>query len=379
MDRARRPFFVSAPTVQDPYNANRPNIDTDPRQPPPLPDLPPVEAPSAGFVVQLFVIPAVVVAVVILVWLLFGKLAGGERDPAEYVQRLRQASGDRKPWRSAFELASLIQNDAKLASDPRLLGELTDLLSDELKTKDNIELKAYLIKTIGAFQTLDATLGDNRKVDPIEPLTMALEPGRDSAIRMEAAASLAKHAARLEREAIERMHRDQAKAASLAKHAVRLEGKLDDPRAIAALTQAASGDEPELRQVAAYALGFFGGEAARKALRERLQTDENRYVRYNAAVALGRQGDPAAKETLREMLSTADLDRVIDISSTTEKQNKIEAIELEALQALQSSLSTGSPELVQSLRSEIEGLTQSGLVSIRNQAQSVLKQLQPGS
>ena len=71
---------MSAPTVQDPYNANRPNIDTDPRQPPPLPDLPPVEAPSAGFVVQLFVIPAVVVAVVILVWLLFGKLAGGERD-----------------------------------------------------------------------------------------------------------------------------------------------------------------------------------------------------------------------------------------------------------------------------------------------------------
>jgi len=376
MDRARRLVLVSAPTVQDPSNANRPNIDTDPRQLPPLPDLPPVEAPSAGFVVQLFVIPAVVVAVVILVWLLFGKLAGGERDPAEYVRRLRQASGD---WRSAFELASLIQNDPKLASDPRLLGELTDLLSAELKTNDNAELKAYLIKTIGAFQTLDATLGDNRKVDPIEPLTTALEPGRDSAIRMEAAASLAKHAARLEREAIERMHRDQAKAASLAKHAVRLEGKLDDPRAVAALTQAASGDEPELRQVAAYALGFFGGEAARKALRERLQTDENRYVRYNAAVALGRQGDPAAKETLREMLSTADLDRVIDISSTTEKQNKIEAIELEALQALQSSLSTGFPELVQSLRSEIEGLTQSGLVSIRNQAQSVLKQLQPGS
>jgi len=183
---------------------------------------------------------------------------------------------------------------------------------------------------------------------------MALEPGHDSAVRMEAAASLAKHAARLE-------------------------SKLDDPRAVAALGQAASDVEPELRQVAAYALGFFGGEAARQALRERLQTDESRYVRYNAAVALGRQGDPAAKETLREMLSTADLDRVIDITSTTEKQNKIEAIELEALQALQSSLSTGSSELTRSLRPEIEGLTQSGLVSIRSQAQSVLKQLQPAS
>src|SRR5512135_115039 len=86
------------------------------------PDLPPVEAPSAGFVVQLFVIPAVVVAVVIVVWLLFGKLAGGERDAMEYVRQLRLSSAN---WRSAFELASLIQNDAKLGSDPKLLGELT--------------------------------------------------------------------------------------------------------------------------------------------------------------------------------------------------------------------------------------------------------------
>ena len=79
------------------------------------------------------------------------------------------------------------------------------------------------------------------------------------------------------------------------------------------------------------------------------------------------------------MLSTADLDRVIDIATKTEKQNKIEAIQLEALQALQSSLSIGSSELTRSLRSEIEGLMLSGLVSIRNQAQSVLKQLQPRS
>ena len=107
--------------------------------------------------------------------------------------------------------------------------------------------------------------------------------------------------------------------------------------------RAAAAQSPELRQVAAYALGFFGGEPARQAFRERLQGDDSRFVRYNSAVALGRQGDPAARETLREMLSTADLDRVIEIPSTTEKQNKIEAIELEALQALQSSLSPDRP------------------------------------
>ena len=64
-----------------------------------LPDLPPVEPPSAGFVVQLFVIPAVVVVVVIIVWLLFGKLAGGERDAMEYVRQLRSPAAN---WRLRF-------------------------------------------------------------------------------------------------------------------------------------------------------------------------------------------------------------------------------------------------------------------------------------
>ena len=72
------------------------HLMTQPSQPaaysaelPPVPDLPPVEAPSAAFIVQLFVIPAVVVLVVICVWLLFGKLAGGERDAMEYVRLIR--------------------------------------------------------------------------------------------------------------------------------------------------------------------------------------------------------------------------------------------------------------------------------------------------
>ena len=73
------------PPSGDPF-AN-PSLGHD--KPPALPELPPVEAPSAGFVVQLFVIPAAVVVVVVIVWLLFGKLAGGERDAMEYVRQLR--------------------------------------------------------------------------------------------------------------------------------------------------------------------------------------------------------------------------------------------------------------------------------------------------
>ena len=70
---------------------------------------------------------------------------------------------------------------------------------------------------------------------------------------------------------------------------------------------------------------------------------------------------------------------MVDLPSKTEQQNKIESIELEALQAVQSSLSSGSPELARSLRTEVEALTRSGLVSIRTQALELLQKLPPGT
>jgi hypothetical protein len=342
------------PTVHDPGNDPFANTATTKDKPPAIPDLPPVELPSAGFIVQLFVIPAAVVVVVIVVWLLFGKLAGGERDALEYVRRLRLPSAN---WRSAFELASLIQNDPAVAGDPKLLGELTDLLSHELdqaadpKLKEDPKLAQYVALTLGSFLTLDAQTESGRKVDPIVPLVRALEPQYDGTIRIAAAASLAKQAARLN-------------------------GTLDDPRAIKALGATAQTGSPELRQVAVYALGFFAGAEASPILRERMQTDEDRFTRYNAAVALGRRGDPDAAPTLREMLTTADLGKVIDSPSSTEKQNKIEAIQLEALEALRASIRGDSPRLARSLRSEVDKLTASGLVSVRNQAVEVLQLLQ---
>ena len=277
-------------------------------------DLPPVEVPTAGFIVQLFVIPAVIVFVVILVWLLFGKLAGGERDAMEYVRLIRSSSPNgRAADRAAFELASLIQNDPKLASDPKLLGELTTLLEHDLDTVENPAMTQYLALALGRFQTLDAMTSSGQKIDPISALVRALDAKYPKEVRIAAAASLAEHAAREK-------------------------GKLDDPRAIAALAGAVENGEPEVRQLEVYALGFFGGEGALNGLRGRLK-DEDRFVRYNAAVALGRRGDLAALATFREMLSPTDLATVIAIESADEKQSKIEAIELEALKSLQTSLS----------------------------------------
>ena len=350
---------MSHPTANSP--AGDPFFDPSatPTKPAPLPDLPPVEAPSAGFVVQLFVIPAAVVVVVIIVWLLFGKLAGGERDAMEYVEQLKQPTAN---WRSAYELASLIQNTPAIASDPTLLGELTDLFTRELdraedpKSQEDPKLLQYLALTLGAFQTLEAHTQAGRVVDPLEPLSRAVGAKFDKAVRISAAASLAKLAARED-------------------------GRIDDSRAIKALGEMAADENPQLRQIAAYALGFFGGLQAEQVLRDRIKADEDRFTRYNIAVALGRRGDPAAESTLREMLTTSDLDKVVQVDPETREQNTaaarqngIETIEIEALDALRASVDR-SPRLAQSLRPDVEKLTRSGLVGVRNQANELLRSL----
>ncbi len=322
-------------------------LDFPPRNDQGLADLPPVESPSAGFIVQLFVIPAVVVFVVILVWLLFGKLAGGERDAMSYVELLKSPSAN---WRAAHELASLIQNDPRLSNDPRLLGELTDLLNHDLEKNENPELTKFLALSLGAFQSLDAEIAGGRKVDPLATLAKALEPKQPAQVRIAAAMSLAKQAA----------HED---------------GKLDDPGAVKALGEAAHDGEPTLRQVAVYALGFFGGEGATEILRDRLN-DEDRDVRYNAACALARRDDAAALAVLREMLSTERLNQVTNsVVAESEKGSKIEFLELEAMQSLQTAVGLGRLELARKLRAEITDLSRSGLVSVRNSATALLHKI----
>src|SRR5206468_1762631 len=66
----------NAPPMDPTAAETSPARARSPQDGPPV-DLPPVEPPTAGFILQLFVIPAIIVAVVVVVWLLFGKLAGG--------------------------------------------------------------------------------------------------------------------------------------------------------------------------------------------------------------------------------------------------------------------------------------------------------------
>ncbi len=310
-------------------------------------DLPPVEPPSAGLVVQLFIIPLVIVGVLVvgglLVYLPFGRLAGGEQTAVEYVRTIRDNTVSRQRFRAAFELATLIQNDASLAENSNLLGELVKVLKSELVKKDDPEVRRYLALMLGAFQTLNA--GDAG--DPLEALGRCLDPDQPSIVR-------------------------EAAAESLARQGARLEGKLDASKVIAPLVAAARSEEVDLRLRAVYALGFLGGDDAEKALVEHLK-DEDRFVGYNAATALARRDNSQALELLREMLNVDALRRVIPLKDESEIQRKIETIQLDVLKSLEFSIGQGRTDLADLLHPQIKLLTKSHLAAVRNAAENIIK------
>jgi hypothetical protein len=131
----------------------------DPRNPPPLSAdelLPPVEPPSASFILQLFVVPAVIVLVVVMIgWLVTAMATTGDRDPQEIVATLRSSSQTR--WQEAFELANSLRTDKdnKLKTNTALADELAKLLAEEHKAArtddDSVKLRSFLCAALGAF------------------------------------------------------------------------------------------------------------------------------------------------------------------------------------------------------------------------------------
>ena len=344
-----------------------PGSDTNP-MPAPGPtgtvgELPPIEPPSARFIMQLFVVPFLIVLVLVgfllLVYTLFGRLATGGKDPGGYIQAIRSGNENRR-WRAAYELASLIHNDASLVKNRDLLGELTRLFREELDrpeglgagTQEGPRVAQYLALTLGSFETLDAR-GAADSSDPIAALVDALGPSRPATVRAAAATSLSRQLARLN-------------------------GEIDSSAVAPALIRAASADEPAVRADSVYALGYLDSAESATAL-ERALRDPERGVRYNAAAALARRDEGDDRAVLREMLSTPDLEAVYDSDlreRPDEAREQIAAVQLEAIRSLQAAASEGRTRLTEGLRPDLKRLAASGPKPIAIEARELLQSLQ---
>lgn len=245
--------------------------------PPQSPDdaLPPVEPPSAGFIVQLFVVPGVIVAVILLVWLLLNRVAQTGSDPAEYLRSLRRDTPAR--WQAAASVADALRNErnAALKQDAAFAGELASLLIAELdgkrRAETDVQFQGFLCKALGEFQVttgLPALL----KAAALPPEAPTLQLRRAA---IEAIALLASRTAG--------------------------QGGLADANLMQVLGETARDEDPQIRGATAFALGVIGSSDARERIAGML-TDAYPDVRYNAATGLARHGDARAVEVLVEML-----------------------------------------------------------------------------
>jgi hypothetical protein len=102
--------------------------------------LPPVAPPSGRFIVQLFLVPGLIVAVAVLILVGFKFLVGGTRTPNEFLRDLDSPNPDVR-WRAASDLAQVLNRPESLAlaSDPRFGLELASRLQDTLVDINNEE------------------------------------------------------------------------------------------------------------------------------------------------------------------------------------------------------------------------------------------------
>jgi hypothetical protein len=269
------------------------------------PPLPHVEPPSAGFIVQLFVVPAVIVAVVIGVYLLFGRLAAGEADWRQLVTDV-QSENVHVRWRSALTLAQVLQDDSlrkdrgqHLARNPEIATALANLLAEHLKktapNEEELQQTDYLLKAVGLLDVPETVV-------PV--LLVGTEISRDREIRKQALNSLALVCGR---------------AYEIVKKPV------DMPELTDRIVEVSKESEPLSRHQAAYILGTLTTATARERLAGLLD-DSDQMARLNAAVGFARQKSLQGLPVFEQLFRDA-ADWTLDPSAVRGKEQETQHFE----------------------------------------------------
>ncbi len=309
---------------------NEDRMQTPPQDISPDQRLPPVEPPSARFILQLFLIPASIVLIIVGVWLAFNWLAQMGNDPYAYLQALERDTTVR--WQAAVNLADALRDprNVHLRKDAAVAGRLASMLDREIDSgamdDDALKLRIYLCNALGEFQL--STIA-------APPLVKAASTERqepEKYVRFAAVKALAvlmTDAPDFQRDA--------------------------HPEVLTVLMKAADDPEPVVRSTAAFALGAFGGDEARKRL-QRMVSDAYPDVRYNAATTLARLGDAAAVPVLVEMLDPIDTAGVTAEKEEGSRNYKRTAIHINALRTVIELAQHNSSADLAPIRSAIEKL-----------------------
>ena len=313
--------------------------------------LPPVEPPNAAFLVQLFLVPGVIVAIIVGVWLAFHWLAHLGSDPQAYVKTLRRDNEGR--WQAALNLANDLRGPGggALKSDESLATELGRILDDEAASGRSGEqsqtLRLYLCRALGEF-AIPAAAGPlvGRAKNLADPQTA--------------------------RAAVEAL-------AVLTTNLVASGRSFDDAAGVTAAVVAASqSDDAQLRSASAFTLGVLGGPGAVERLGQ-LASDVADDVRFNAALALARQGREESYEAITEMLALPDVvvgpDAAADPAAQSRRYKRALVV-VNALRGVALLVDATHEPPPRQLLDRVEELTQDPVGDVRSSATALLKKIE---
>jgi len=127
--------------------------------------LPPVKPPSGRFIVQLFLIPGLIVAGLVIVLAFGGLIWVGSSTPESFLARLDNPNPDIR-WRAAHELAQVLKRpeSLELASNPDFALELAERLQKALALLEQAEdtTKNELGEVLTKIQS-DTALSEDEK------------------------------------------------------------------------------------------------------------------------------------------------------------------------------------------------------------------------
>ena len=255
--------------------------------------LPPVEPPSAGFIIQLFVIPAVIVAAVVALWFGIETLARrGAQDPAQIVSALR--SNNQARFQQAKELADMLRMpqrypEMKASHDlaQRIAGYVDELVEAGRPEDGEVTMRIFLVTALGEFHVNDG----------LPSLVNAAMNDQERDVRRRAINAIAVLAGGM---------------AGLKPPQPLGSDKMPDEQLADALVALADDQDELIRSETAFAIGVVAATPkADPRLTEALVAladDPYTDARFNAAAGLARLGNPAAPAAVAEMFSLESLE-----------------------------------------------------------------------
>ncbi len=238
------------------------------------------EAPYGNLFVPLLVVPAMIVIVLVLVWVLFGAIAGDEAGPRDNLRTMVHGGANERE-QASFNLVRQVLEDwqAVEAGEDPPWGIDARYVPDVQRAWEQTDEDEYDARYVLAI--LLARLGDEAGEEHlVELLAMPEDADPDGQKRFFVLQALG--------------------TLGNSEHAPAVIEFLDHP-------------DQGLQHMAIGALQSMPGEATLAALRGLLE-DGDLELRGQAAVSLARLGDPAGAAVLRELIdpATYELDRKLD-------------------------------------------------------------------